>query len=349
MVKLRVVHYLNQFFAGMGGEEKADVTPASRDGAVGPAVALNAALGEAGEVVGTVYCGDNYMAQDAGKATGKVVKLIGQFKPDVVVAGPAFGSGRYGLACGQVCAAVQESLKVPAVTGVHRGSPAAEAYRGKVLMASTRDTAAGMGDAIPVMARLAVKLATKQRLGPAYEEGYLPTGRRENQFSEKTAAERAVEMLLRKLRGEDPKTEWPLPQYDRVAPAPPLENPGKATIALVTEGGIVHRGNPEKLESGWATKWLKFDIAREIALSSQKYQSIHGGFDTTAANAEPNRMVPLDVARDMEREGAIGRLYHYLFSTTGNMGPIASFRKFGQEMAAELSAAGVQGVILTAT
>lgn len=349
MAKLRVVHYLNQFFAGVGGEAQADVPPASLDDAVGAGRALNQELGAAGEIVGSVYCGDNYMAQNAEAATDEIITRIGQFKPDVVVAGPAFGAGRYGLGCARVCAAVQERLQVPAVTGVHKDSPAAETYRGKVLMAATGDTAASMGDAMSVVARLAVKLAKREKLGPAYVEGYLPTGRRENAFSEQTAAVRAVAMLLRKLKGEEPVTEWPLPHYDRVSPAPPLADPGKATIALVTEGGIVHHGNPEKLESGWASKWLKFDIADENTMSCEAYQSIHGGFDTTATNAEPNRMVPLDMARELEEEGAIGKLYDYLYSTTGNMGPIASFKKFGEEMAAELSENGVQGVILTAT
>ncbi len=58
-----------------------------------------------------------------------------------------------------------------------------------------------MGDAISVMVRQAMKLANGETLGPANQEGYLPTGRRENMLSEKTAAERAVEMLMRKLRG----------------------------------------------------------------------------------------------------------------------------------------------------
>ncbi|MCI0859784.1 MAG: hypothetical protein J4N81_13720, partial [Chloroflexi bacterium] len=33
---MRVVHYLNQFFGGLGGEEKADLPPETRTGAVGP-------------------------------------------------------------------------------------------------------------------------------------------------------------------------------------------------------------------------------------------------------------------------------------------------------------------------
>ena len=42
-----------------------------------------------------------------------------------------------------------------------------------------------------------------------------------------------------------------------VTPAPQLEDLSKATIALVTEDGVVLRGNPEKLESAWASKWVK--------------------------------------------------------------------------------------------
>ena len=349
MKKFNVVHYLNQFFAGIGGEEKADAGPGAREGAVGPGLALDRTLGESGHVVGTVFCGDNHISENPDKATQEVVELISQFKPDIVIAGPGFGSGRYGLACGQVCQAVKESLGVPVLTAVHKDSPAAETYKGKVLMASTKDSAAGMAEAMAVIARLASKLVNKEELGPAMEEGYLPTGRRVNRFSDKTAAERAVDMLMRKLRGEDPRTEWPLPKYEQVAPAQALANASDSTIAIVTEGGIVHRGNPEKLESGWATKWVKFDTAEEPEMTPDKFQSIHGGFDTTAASAEPNRMVPLDAARELEGQGEIGKLHDYVYSTTGNMGPIASFKKFGQEIAAELASAGVQGVILTAT
>ena len=38
----RIVHYINQFFAGIGGEEKADFRPESREGAVGPGIAFKA-------------------------------------------------------------------------------------------------------------------------------------------------------------------------------------------------------------------------------------------------------------------------------------------------------------------
>ena len=40
MTRLRVVHYLNQFFAGIGGEDQAGERPQLRDSSVGPGQAL---------------------------------------------------------------------------------------------------------------------------------------------------------------------------------------------------------------------------------------------------------------------------------------------------------------------
>ena len=53
--KVRVVHYLNQFFAQIGGEEKADVGPGFKDGPAGPGRALQQALGENGDVIATIF------------------------------------------------------------------------------------------------------------------------------------------------------------------------------------------------------------------------------------------------------------------------------------------------------
>ena len=49
--------------------------------------------------------------------------------PDVVVAGPAFDAGRYGLACGRICQATVEELGVPGVTGLFPENPAVDLYR----------------------------------------------------------------------------------------------------------------------------------------------------------------------------------------------------------------------------
>ena len=60
----RVVHYINQFYAGIGGEEKADHKPEICEAVVDPGTALKAALGSEAEIVATVICGDSYFASD---------------------------------------------------------------------------------------------------------------------------------------------------------------------------------------------------------------------------------------------------------------------------------------------
>ena len=69
MAKYKIVHYINQFFAGIGGEEKADYTPELREGVVGPGMGLKAALGEDYEIVSTIICGDNYFGENLDAAT----------------------------------------------------------------------------------------------------------------------------------------------------------------------------------------------------------------------------------------------------------------------------------------
>ena len=46
MAKYKIVHYLNQFFGGIGGEDKADFQPEVREEIIGPGMALNAGLGD---------------------------------------------------------------------------------------------------------------------------------------------------------------------------------------------------------------------------------------------------------------------------------------------------------------
>ncbi len=69
---MRIVHYLNQFFGGLGGEEHAGIALEIRDGAVGPGKLLEQLLGSDCDIVTTLVCGDNYAVenQDAVTADG---------------------------------------------------------------------------------------------------------------------------------------------------------------------------------------------------------------------------------------------------------------------------------------
>jgi glycine reductase len=347
MTPIRIVHYINQYFAGVGGEEHADARPELREEAVGPGIGLQAALGEEGIVVATVFCGDEYAATGGDEAAAEIVELVRPLQPDVFVAGPSFGSGRYGLACGAMCVAVQEQLGVPAVAGMHEESPGAEQFRRQVAIVPTRETAAGMRPALPELARLALKLGRGEALGSPEEDGYLQRGLRRNEFRSERAAKRAVEMLLAKLHGEPHTTEWPLPRYDRVD-APAAVGAGTMRIALVSEGGVVPTGNPDRIPSGWATTWAKYDVGDVDDLDPARFESIHGGFDTAAANADPDRLIPLDALREVEREGRV-EIHPYLYSTVGNMGSLKDMRRVGAEMGEQLRKEGIQAVLVGAT
>lgn len=349
MGRINVVHFINQFFAGLGGEEKAGTPPGVQEGPVGPGQLLQSLLAGKGEVIATVFCGDNYINEKEVLATNEIVEMIARLHPSVVIAGPAFSSGRYGLSCGRVCQAVQQKLGIPALTGMHEENPGVDLYRAKVYIASTSDRASGMGEAMAVIAKLAMKVASGEPLGPAAEEGYHPTGQRKNRFAPKSGAERALDMLSKKMKRVTFVTEWPLPKYDQVPLAPAITDLSKATIALVTEGGLVPKSNPDRIESAWATKWAKYPIKGVPALSNQSYQCVHGGFDTTLINEDPHRLLPLDVMLAMEREGVFGKLHDYYYVTVGNVGSLSTMRRFGAEIAKELKTANVDGVVLSAT
>src|SRR6185503_8184725 len=181
------------------------------------------------------------------------------------------------------------------------------------------------------------------------DEGYLTRGLRFSEVSDRTAAARAVDMLLSSVRGETWRTEWPLPDYDRVPPPSPVKDIRQATIALVTSGGIVPKGNPDRIESTYATKWRKYSLAGVDVLTPEGWQSIHGGYDTTRANEDPNRVLPVDVLRELEAEGAIGRLLDQYWVFVGSGASTTNARRFAGEMARELRASAVEGVIFTAT
>jgi glycine reductase complex component B subunit gamma len=347
--KLKAVHYLNQFFGQIGGENKAGTEPMSRDGAVGPGVLFQQILGEDIRIVGTVICGDNYFAENMEDAAQQVISLIKGFQPDLVLAGPAFNAGRYGVAGAAVCEAVARELEIPAVAGMFPENPAVDMYRKSVYMVPTGGTALGMKDAAEKMVRLVLKLAKGETLGPPDEEGYIARGMRKNYFASQRGAVRAVDMLLRKIIKEDFKTEYPMPVFDRLDPLPPVERLSEATVALITSGGIVPKGNPDRIESSSASKFGRYDISALDHLSPETHETAHGGYDPTYANADPHRVLPLDVTRDLEREGKIGKLYPYYYATVGNGTSVASARKFAQEIAKDLLRDGVKAVILSST
>lgn len=165
MSKIRVVQYINQFFAQIGGEEKADIPAELREGPVGPGLAFNQAWGEEAEVVATIICGDSYFNENLEKAQAEVIEMVKSQNPDMFIAGPAFNAGRYGVACGTIAKAVQDNLNIPVLTGMYIENPGADMFKKDVYVVSTKNSAAGMRDAVKKMAPLALKLARHEAIG----------------------------------------------------------------------------------------------------------------------------------------------------------------------------------------
>ena len=346
---LRVVSFLNQFFGQLGGEEKAGVGPHAVEGTVGAARAVQQALGGAGTVITTVICGDNYAAEHADRAIAELVALVAAAKPDLLVAGPAFLAGRYGVACGALCAAVQAELKIPAVTGMHAENPGVELYRRRVYTVETGAEATRMLAEVKRLVALGLKLARGEAVGTPAAEGYFARGVTRNVVAGAIAADRAVAMLLDKLAGRPLVSEVPRPAFPPVPPPRLVKTLEGATIALVTDGGLVPRGNPDAIEALNATRYGAYSIQGKSSLDAAQYDNPHRGYDTSWVKQDPHRLVPVDVARELEREGVIGRIHPEFFTTTGNTSVIPTMRRFAHEMARELKTAGVEGVILTST
>ena len=347
---IKVVHYINQFFANIGGEEMAHIPAELHKGEVmGPGLAFKASFKDEAEITATIVCGDSWFNENLEEAKKTILAWVKEENPDVFVAGPAFNAGRYGVACGTIADAVQEELGIPAVTGMYVENPGADMFKNKVYTVPTKNSAAGMRAAVADMAPLALKLAKGEAIGASCQDHYMPNGVRVNFFEEKRGSRRAVDVLLKKLADKPFTTEYPMAAFDRVPPMPAVKDLSKATIALVTSGGIVPKGNPDHIESSNASHYGEYDITGVMDLTEDTYETAHGGYDPVYANEDADRVLPVDVLRDMEKEGVIGKLHNKFYTTVGNGTAVASAKAFSEEFAQKLIDDGVDAVILTST
>jgi glycine reductase len=337
----RIVHYINQFFAGVGGEDSAGAGPTLVPGPVGPGRRLAELVGPEHEIVATVWCGDDV----SSGLVAEIIELIRTVAPDLVAAGPAFTSGRYGLACARVAAAAQEAGLI-GLASMHEDNPGLD-EAGTAPVVASGEIARRMAPSLDRLAGAIKRLLAQEPFGT--DDGRIGKMARVSVMASASAAERAVDLALARLAGDRTATEIPLPRFDQVTPALPVEDISTAMVALVTEGGLVPDANPGSLESARATRWLRYPIAGMGGLVPGEWRSVHGGFSTVWANEDPHRILPLDVGRQLEAEGAIGSLFGEYFVTAGNGTSVANARRFGIEWAADLRHSGARAAILTAT
>ena len=345
----KAIMYVNQFFGQIGGEDKADFKPVIKEGLVGPAIELQKDLDA--EVTHTIICGDNFIGSNTEKAIEIIMGFLKGKDFDIFFAGPAFQAGRYGVACGQVCKAVKEKFNVPVITSMHIENPGVEMFKKDMYIFKGGHSAAKMKDDVKAMAAFGNKLLKGEENLGADEEGYYARGIRHQVWRKDgvMAADRAVEMTIKKLNGKPYETELPMPKMDRVPIAPAIKDLSKAVIALVTSGGIVPIDNPDRIQSASATRWGRYNIEGIDDLKEGVYKTIHAGYDPAAADADPDVVVPLDVMRAYEKEGKIGRLHNYFYSTVGTGTTQGEAARMANEMIPYLKEDEVDAIILTST
>ncbi len=353
IMKVRVMHYMNQFFAGVGGEDKAGVPLDYLEGAVGPGKRLQDLFKDSAEIVVTAYCGDNYFSEHMSEVLEKVLQIARDQEVEIVVAGPAFQAGRYGFACSEVCHFLSTSAGLYCVTAMNVENPGVDGYRQykdrRVFLFPTTEVVAGMEDALTKMAGCVSKLATDSTMGPAAEEGYIPRGIRIEETVSKSSAERAIDMLLDKVAGRPFTTETPLEFLEEPAIAPRITNLKDVHLALVTTSGVVPEGNPDKLKASHNTEFGKYSIDKLDSMKDSRWDVIHYGYVTGQMHDNPNYGVPLDVCRELEREGAFARLYPYFYSSPGVGGTVSDMRAIGRRIALDMNAAGMNAAIMVPT
>jgi len=342
---VRVVHYLNQFFGGIGGEDKAHTPLEVREGPVGSGRLLQQLLEARGSVVATLVCGDDYVAEREAAAGAAIREALGRLMPDLVLAGPAFDSGRYGLGCALACR-VARFLGIPAVTGMCPDNAAIITHRRELVAVPTGLDPIDMRNILDRMAGLGLKLVRGEPLGSAAEEGYVPRGIRRLVLKDKAGYERAVDMLLARVAGRPFVSEIQVQEYEHVPPAPPVRDLGRAIIGIVVSTGIVPRGNPDRLPGARALDAGRYSIDGVPRLDVAQWESAHGGFNTKILNTRgPDYALPLGTLRALEAEGVIAGVYPWIYSTVGNQTAIGPARAIGRRVAEEFRDAGVAAAL----
>lgn len=346
---MRVAHYLNQFFGGIGAEEQASEGLTVHDGAVGPGRLLEQLLGGEARVVLTFVCGDNFAVEHQDELTDAVLEKLSTHNVDLFVAGPCFDAGRYGMAAGALCRAVQTKFNIPAIAAMSEENPGVDLYRDALYIIDSGTSTAKMRDVLSKMTMLSRKLIAHAPIGSPAEEGYLRRGWLRDQLVEKNAATRLVDMLMAKMNGAPFESEMPATAFAPVPMPAAIKDLSKAKVMLITDGGLVPRGNPDRIEGTAATRWGSYNIEGRDDLRAEDYEVSHGGYDTRFVQEDPDRLVPLDALREMEKNGVIGKLHDEFLSTCGRSNPLSNTRRLGREMAEKIKQVGVDAVILTST
>ena len=100
------------------------------------------------------------------------------------------------------------------MTGMYPENPAADLFRKDTYIVKTEILSSTLRKAAPVMCSIGLRLLKGEHIAGAQEEGYIIRDIILNEEQPLNAAERSIEMLMKKMRGEAFKSELLPPAFD---------------------------------------------------------------------------------------------------------------------------------------
>lgn len=161
------------------------------------------------------------------------------------------------------------------------------------------------------------------------------------------APKRCLDMLLNKYYDRSYQSEVVMVSPEKKQLPVLKKRLSDATIMLITDGGLVPKGNPDRIPSSSSDRFGIYSLHSAASLSPDEYEISHQGYDNSFVEADPNRLLPVDALRELEREGIIGKLFDTFLSTTGVMTSTEKSIRLGKEIASYTSAQPVDAVLIT--
>ncbi len=156
-------------------------------------------------------------------------------------------------------------------------------------------------------------------------------------------------MLLAKVNGRPYASEVPYQAPEAVAPATPIRDLTKASIALVTTGGLVPKGNPDGQAGVNAQKFFRYPITQLQRMAPGDWEAFHVGYFTHIVDENPDYVLPLGLMRELESAGVIGSVAPFAYTLPGVGTPVATSQALGLGIAEDLKRDNAGGCILVST
>ncbi|CUX46353.1 Glycine reductase complex component B subunit gamma [Clostridium sp. C105KSO13] len=204
----------------------------------------------------------------------------------------------------------------------------------------------GKASAVAVILNIGLRLLKNEHINSAEKEGYIKRDIILNEEQPQNTADRAIEMVLKKIKGEQFTSELLPPHFDVVEPALPVASLNTVKLALISDGGLIPEANPDKLKPNGSTTWGCYNWDELLA---DKHFVIHSGYDGTWVLENPNRLFPVDVLREFQADNKIGTLHPDVYVACGNCASVAASKTKGEQIAQALLTQEIEAAILTST